>query len=355
MKNRAPPSAARRRASAGFTLVELMVAMVLGLLLTAAVTSLFVANKRNYRRNNLVAEMQDNARFAMQALVGDLAMAGFLGAVSDPGRIELLAADMPPLPLTNDCTPGADGDSGWAFDTTALEFVDAAGGAAITATYGCLGAANLSLGSDVVSVHHASDLAGIRDANGATPALETTSFYLRSNRTTGALFFSGDPAADAAGAQAPLWYWRYSSHLYFVRPYSASPGDGIPTLCRAYIDHDAKEVAIERVAEGVQVLQIAFGIDSDGNGAADRYRVDPGADQLADAVTARITLLVRSIAADPSFANVKTYDLVGYDDDGDGSVDETGEGYTPDDHYYRRVLQTTVILRNVAPAMGVSP
>lgn len=350
MKPRGAAFANQPRASSGFTLVELMVAMVLGLLLTAAVMSMFIANKRTYRSNNMIAAMQDNARFAMQALAGDLAMAGFFGGITDRGRIEMSATQMPAL--TQDCGPGADGVTGWAFDTAALGFVDE--GAAATTTFSCLSAADLADGSDVVSVHSAGVLAGVLDNDSATPglALDANTFYLRSNRTTGELFYSGSSATDAPGSRAPSWYWRYSGHLYFVRPYSETAGDGIPTLCRVYIDHGGQTVAIERVAKGVEILQIAFGIDSDDDGVANRYRINPSADQLADAVTARITLLMRSTEPDRSYTNDKTYDLPGYDDDSDGSVDEDGEGYTPSDHYYRRLLQTTVILRNASLTLG---
>lgn len=333
-----------RQASRGFTLVELMVAMVLGLMLTAAVASLFIANQRNYRRNNLVAEMQDNARFAIQALADDLAMAGFLGGIQQPGQVEVLDASMPAV-LAGDCGPGLDGMGGWAFDTNALGFVNDATGASVTATFGCLSTGNLVDGNDVLAVHFASAFAGGRNDNGSSPSLQANTFYLRSNRTTGQLFYSGSGAVDAANAQSPLWYYRYTSHLYFVSPWNeCEPGDDsepVPTLCRARIDHgDARpDVELEPVAEGVEKLEIVFGIDTDGDGVANLYRRAPNKAQLARAVTARITLLMRSVKPDDSYRNQKTYDLVLYD---------ASTGYTPNDHHYRRVLQTTVILRNAA-------
>ena len=48
----------------GFGLVEVMVAITLGLLLTAAVLQLFVSNNTTYMTTNSVGVVQDNARFA---------------------------------------------------------------------------------------------------------------------------------------------------------------------------------------------------------------------------------------------------------------------------------------------------
>ena len=58
----------------GFGLVEVMVAITLGLLLTAAVLQLFVSNNTTYRTTNSVGVVQDNARFAQDLLSKELRM-----------------------------------------------------------------------------------------------------------------------------------------------------------------------------------------------------------------------------------------------------------------------------------------
>lgn len=343
----------------GFSLVELMIAMTLGLLLTAAVGALFFANKRNYEQNSRIAEMQDNARFAMQALSGDLAMAGFLGGLNDPGR---LRTDSDTLPtLTADCGPGADGDAGWAFDRGILEFMDDAAAGAAAARYGCLSGGDVSPRTDILSVRRVSGRVTAEiDDTSETPSLLANTVYLRTNRTVGSLFHSGaDAGAPDSGHppdMPPMSYWEYSPRLYFVRPYASETGDGIPSLCRAYIAAGSgATVETECVAEGVENLQIAFGIDTDGDGVANRYRADPTAAELAQAVTARVQLLMRSVRPDFSYRNDKRYNLLGADDDGDGAVDEDGEAYRPQDNFYRRVVQTTVILHNPASAQRFGP
>ena len=61
---------------AGFTLVELMIALVLGLLVIAGVGSVFLANKDAYRTNEALSQTQDAARTAFEFLARDIREAG---------------------------------------------------------------------------------------------------------------------------------------------------------------------------------------------------------------------------------------------------------------------------------------
>lgn len=349
----------KHRPQTGFSLVELMIALTLGLLLIAAVGALFFANKRNYNQNTLIAEMQDNARFAMQALSRDLAMAGFLGGMMDTSLLQTTSSTIPTL--GQDCGPGADGETGWAFDSDAIEILDDAAPASVNATYGCLAAADVEADTDILVVRRVSGQASADiETTGTVPNLAANTFYLRTNRTVGSLFFSqataSYPSSGHPPNSPPMTYWEYYSRLYYVRPYAETLGDGIPTLCRAYlVNQTSPAVDTECIAEGIQDMQIAFGIDSDGDGVANRYATDPSRAELEQAVTARIQLLMRSRTPDYGYDNDKTYNLTGKDDDGDGSVDETNDGYTPADHYYRRIIQTTVLLKNPSLAQAFNP
>lgn len=348
----------RQCTSQGFSLVELMVAMTLGLLMTAAIGTLFVANKTNYRQNTLIAEMQDNSRFAMQALARDIGMAGFMGGMTDIGAIARGSGTLPAI--ASDCGPGADGSGGWALDTAPLEVLNQPGAGA-TATYSCLGDESLVPAADVVTIRHVAGLpAAELNTSASAATLRRNTFYLQTNRTTGSLFFSGADAEAPDTSHAPRLppksIWEYESRLYFVRDYSQTPGDGIPALCRRYlVDQAGPRTKTECVAEGVENFQIAIGVDTDDDGIVNRYDTDPAVADLARAVTARIQLLMRSTAADPAYRNDKRYDLHGHDDDGDGAIDESGDGYTPDDRFYRRLVQTTINLHNPALASGNTP
>ena len=85
----------------GFTLVELMVALVLGLILTGGVINIYISSKQTYRMQDNQSRLQENGRFALQFLTKDLRMAGYMGcntlATITPNIIANAAP--PPAPI----------------------------------------------------------------------------------------------------------------------------------------------------------------------------------------------------------------------------------------------------------------
>ena len=63
----------------GLTLIELMIAMLLGTLMILGATSMFTANKRVYKEVDYQGRLAENARFAMEMIIRDLRMTGFIG------------------------------------------------------------------------------------------------------------------------------------------------------------------------------------------------------------------------------------------------------------------------------------
>lgn len=61
----------------GLTLVELMVALVLGLFLLAVVGTLFLGSKQTYRTQENLARMQENGRFVLDLLGRNVREAGY--------------------------------------------------------------------------------------------------------------------------------------------------------------------------------------------------------------------------------------------------------------------------------------
>lgn len=66
----------KRKLTLGFSLVELMVAMVLGLLLSGAAISLFITARESYRTNEALARVQETGRYAFEILARSLREAG---------------------------------------------------------------------------------------------------------------------------------------------------------------------------------------------------------------------------------------------------------------------------------------
>lgn len=67
----------------GLSLVELMVAITVGLMVLAAVSTIFVNSRASYVTQESMARLQESARFAMHFLSKDLRMAGYYGCVHD--------------------------------------------------------------------------------------------------------------------------------------------------------------------------------------------------------------------------------------------------------------------------------
>ena len=71
----------------GFTIIELMIALTIGLFLTAGAVKIFTSTKNTNRTQENLSRMQENARFAMYFLTEDLRQVGFDGGVCGNGQI----------------------------------------------------------------------------------------------------------------------------------------------------------------------------------------------------------------------------------------------------------------------------
>lgn len=82
-----PASLRASRACRGLTLIELMIAMVLGLVVLLGVIGVISANRQNYRATEALSEIQENARTAFELMARDIRQAGDTGC---GGNIEIL-------------------------------------------------------------------------------------------------------------------------------------------------------------------------------------------------------------------------------------------------------------------------
>ena len=130
---------------------------------------------------------------------------------------------------------------------------------------------------------------------------------------------------------------RFLVRIYFVAPDSVA-GDGIPTLKRVELGTDGSFTTLPLV-EGVQGLQIDYGLDTDNDGVADSF-TDCAActkDDWAQTVAARVHLLARNLDVTHGHTDSKTYNL--------GSHGAVGPY---NDAYKRRVYSEFIRLINPA-------
>ncbi|MDA3135853.1 pilus assembly protein PilW [Pseudomonas syringae] len=71
-----------RKLSRGFGLVEIMVALVLGLVVSLGIVQIFTAARGTYQSQNAAARMQEDARFLLSKLIQEIRMTGLYGCLS---------------------------------------------------------------------------------------------------------------------------------------------------------------------------------------------------------------------------------------------------------------------------------
>ena len=75
-------------------MVELMIVITLGLMITAVIGSIFISGNKNYNQDDRYARMQENGRFAMNLVAQDLSMGGFWGYLTEnTSSVAILSAD----------------------------------------------------------------------------------------------------------------------------------------------------------------------------------------------------------------------------------------------------------------------
>ena len=98
----------------GFSLIEVMVAMIIGMVLLGGAISIFISNKGVYRLESELSRMQESGRFIIDMMSNEIRMAGYNGCASR-GDVEPnnMADNPPPLALNNDnAVLGYDGSGG---------------------------------------------------------------------------------------------------------------------------------------------------------------------------------------------------------------------------------------------------
>lgn len=85
----------------GLSLIELMIAMVLGLIVVLGIAQIFVSAKQTYVAQNASARMQEDARYALTRMTQELRMAGMFGCLSLASITSVPAVFNDPIIWTN--------------------------------------------------------------------------------------------------------------------------------------------------------------------------------------------------------------------------------------------------------------
>ena len=86
-------------------MIELIIAMALGLFLLFALIEILVNGKQSFGSANNLSRLQENGRIATDLVVSDLKRAGYIGGNSDVPRI---SGTTPPVPPNGNCLASTD-------------------------------------------------------------------------------------------------------------------------------------------------------------------------------------------------------------------------------------------------------
>jgi type IV pilus assembly protein PilW len=272
--------APRRARMLGVSLIELMTALVIGLLLVAGALTVYMQSRNSYRTTDTAARMQETARYAFDVLEPDVRLAGFWGMKKGPAAV----TDVVPFgSVTGNCG----NVDGWLGDATKYVggFDSSWGGMVCTPTSGWTLAAN-------------TDVLLVRRASAETSAVDTNKIQVQSNRAQASVFTGATPPSGY-GSGAAAETRDMVMNVYYI----ATSGNQVSLRRKAL---RGKTMVDEEVIPDVQNMQVQYGIDADGDGAAEKY-VNAGGVGTATVVSARIWLLIRSGTDEQGFTNSTNY------------------------------------------------
>lgn len=87
---RRPPTSLSLR-SKGLSLIELMISLVLGGLIIAAVGTVYLGSRQSFRTQDAMARLQENARYAFELMTVDIRQAGFTECASSSNTYSTLS------------------------------------------------------------------------------------------------------------------------------------------------------------------------------------------------------------------------------------------------------------------------
>lgn len=317
--------------SPGFSLVEMMISITIGMVLIAGLIGVLVSSSRSAQTNDKTAELQSNGRYALNLLRQELRHADFRGYT--------WAAPTPPttaITITNECL---------AAGQAAGDFVSNLGqgvwGANDVNPYAGNCLSGLYVRGDVLVIRHAAQAALVSPIT-----LVNGNIYFRSAFTKGEMFKAPASAVAATGSPQnangtafgadqgePLADFLVQEQVYYIGNDDANAS--VPALRRRALN--GSDMTDEMVVSGIEQIQVKYGRAIEGNTRyfdADEIsaEVDPAA-AWEGVNSVRIWVLARNSRVEPGYSSARTYSM--------GDL-----AYAVNDGFRRQVFTSVVQLRN---------
>jgi type IV pilus assembly protein PilW len=330
------------RTQRGFTLIEVMVAMAIGLVVSALVVTIFSASSSTYKAADTVGALQETGRVALDTIDRDVQMAGFRGCNSNNVESSgpLINVITAPTTFAHDLGTALQGydytGPGWnpvlppaitgaaPAPSTGSDVLVVRVAVGVPAT---LSAQMVSPTSDIplfsAAGFNAGDNAFIADCN------ETAAFRVTAIAGTSLRHTVGGNTNASLGRDFDVdaLVMHFETHAYYVAPSSRNPA----TETSLWMLSSAAAGPVE-VVEDVEGLQIQYGEDTDADYVANAFRKASNVVDFTQVVALQVSLLVRGARSNEA-QTVVNYVF-------------NGRTVVPADGYTRRVYTATIQLRN---------
>jgi type IV pilus assembly protein PilW len=305
-----------RASERGFSLVEVMVALFIGLFLSAGVIQLFVGTKQTYRFEEALARLQENGRYALEAIARDVRMTGLSGC----SRLSNLTVNVIPddVSFSTDTLVGEGSQS--AIEGTDQLRIRRLSEGAVEVIQDMTSAADSIVVDADAGRFTTSDTLAIYNCSRLdifTPGTISESDPITINLPNGVSLSQAYPYPLA---RQTSWVTELRDVTYFV---GAATGGG-QSLRRA--GADAGELIV-----GVEDMEVLFGEDTNNDGSPDSYVAAGSVASWGRVRSVRVSLLL--VSDEGSLAGEQTL-----------TWRDSETTYT--DTFLRQVFTTTVAMRN---------
>ena len=278
------------RKQLGFSMVELMVAMVIQFILLAGMVYVYSNSRVMFTVNEQLSRVQENGRYLTDVLLHDIRMAGYSGCRSIDEVVPNIIARSPPTfaSLADGITVFENG-AGWD-NPTALTIVEGSDVITLQSAQGSGVSLRANMITDTATIQiivhpdrwAANDLILISDCSHAdlfrTSAVNNTTIVAHDNTAN-----TGNQLSKAYAKDAQLML--FDAHTYFIASANAEPG-----LYQYSFNSDTATL----LAEGVENMQLLLAEDTSGDQEPDVYVNATAVMDWEAVIGVRVGLLIRS-------------------------------------------------------------
>lgn len=352
----------------GFSLIELMVALAISLLLLMGVIALFVSSRASYETTERLSRIQENGRFALDQFSTDIRSAGFQGCARGTTSTRMRDYRISTVIDENAANP----DPRWNFVVPAQGFNATGTNWQPTLDTGWLNPVPSPTGDVLVLRIPRREVRAVelthRQVNPQDPLIvgnidpmplaagdtavisdcEARAFFQVTGYTAG----TGELAhGQAAAVTSGTVHTPGNDSDSLAHPFKAG-ARVLPIITMVYYlapsPNDASRMSLwrktggardsEEIAEGIERLEVQYGMDSNGDGRVDNYLTAQSVTNWDAVLTVQIALLARAPEAYGTDIDNQTYVLF--------SAPQVVQAGPFNDRNQRKVFTATLAVRN---------